>query len=52
MTAVTTVSSFALTAPDLSEAALAGVTARIAETAAEYDRTGALPWRGSGADQV
>ena len=46
MTAVTTASRFALTAPDLSEAALAGVTARIAETAAEYDRTGALPWRG------
>ncbi|MEV0568810.1 acyl-CoA dehydrogenase family protein [Dactylosporangium sp. NPDC050588] len=34
------------TTPDLSDAALAAVTARVAETAAEYDRTGALPWAG------
>lgn len=34
------------TAPDLSPAALAAVTAEIASTAAEYDRTGDLPWPG------
>jgi alkylation response protein AidB-like acyl-CoA dehydrogenase len=33
-------------APDLSPAALAAVTAEIASTAAEYDRTGDLPWPG------
>ncbi|MET7402260.1 acyl-CoA dehydrogenase family protein [Dactylosporangium sp. NPDC005572] len=33
-------------APDLSDAALAGVTAQIAASAAEYDRTAALPWPG------
>jgi alkylation response protein AidB-like acyl-CoA dehydrogenase len=33
-------------APDLSDAALAEVTAEIAKTAAEYDRTGDLPWAG------
>ncbi|WP_432994290.1 acyl-CoA dehydrogenase family protein [Dactylosporangium sp. CA-233914] len=33
-------------APDLSDAALAAVTAEIASTAAEYDRTGELPWAG------
>jgi alkylation response protein AidB-like acyl-CoA dehydrogenase len=32
--------------PDLSEAALAAVTAEIASTAAEHDRTGGLPWPG------
>jgi alkylation response protein AidB-like acyl-CoA dehydrogenase len=34
------------TAPDLSPSALAGVTAEIASTAAEYDRTAGLPWAG------
>lgn len=33
-------------APDLSDGALAKVTAEIAATAAEYDRTGDLPWAG------
>jgi len=33
-------------APDLSPAALSAVTAEIASTAAEYDRTAALPWAG------
>jgi alkylation response protein AidB-like acyl-CoA dehydrogenase len=32
--------------PDLSAEALASVTAEIASTAAEYDRTGDLPWKG------
>ena len=32
--------------PDLSEEALASVTAEIAATAADYDRTGAVPWAG------
>ncbi|WP_306214328.1 acyl-CoA dehydrogenase family protein [Actinoplanes sp. RD1] len=32
--------------PDLSDEALAAVTAEIAETAAEYDRTGAFPEKG------
>jgi len=32
--------------PDLSEEALASVTAEIAATAAEYDRTGEVPWAG------
>jgi alkylation response protein AidB-like acyl-CoA dehydrogenase len=32
--------------PDLSAGALAKVTAEIASTAAEYDRTGDLPWPG------
>ncbi|GLY98493.1 acyl-CoA dehydrogenase family protein [Actinoplanes sp. NBRC 103695] len=32
--------------PDLSDAALADVTAQIAATAAEYDRTGEFPWKG------
>jgi alkylation response protein AidB-like acyl-CoA dehydrogenase len=31
---------------DLSSDALAAVTAEVATTAAEYDRTGAVPWRG------
>jgi alkylation response protein AidB-like acyl-CoA dehydrogenase len=33
-------------APDLSKAALAAVTAEIASTAAEYDRSGEIPWKG------
>jgi alkylation response protein AidB-like acyl-CoA dehydrogenase len=33
-------------APDLSPGALAEVTAEIAATAADYDRTGDLPWKG------
>lgn len=32
--------------PDLSAAALAAVTAEIALTAAEYDRTAEIPWKG------
>lgn len=35
-----------LPVPDLSAEALAAVTAEIAETAAEYDRTGETPWKG------
>ncbi|NQX29938.1 acyl-CoA/acyl-ACP dehydrogenase [Microbacteriaceae bacterium VKM Ac-2854] len=35
-----------IVAPDLSDAALARVTARLAETAEEYDRSGAFPWQG------
>ena len=35
-----------LPVPDLSQAALAQVTAQVAETAAEYDRSGALPIKG------
>jgi alkylation response protein AidB-like acyl-CoA dehydrogenase len=41
---VTTALRFAT--PDLSVDALAAVTAEIAGTAAEYDRTGDLPWAG------
>jgi alkylation response protein AidB-like acyl-CoA dehydrogenase len=41
---VTTALRFA--SPDLSETALAAVTAEIAGTAAEYDRSGDLPWAG------
>jgi alkylation response protein AidB-like acyl-CoA dehydrogenase len=33
-------------APDLSPGALAEATAEIASTAADYDRTGELPWKG------
>jgi alkylation response protein AidB-like acyl-CoA dehydrogenase len=33
-------------APDLSDTALAAVTAQIAATAAEYDRSGEIPWPG------
>ena len=36
----------AFPAPDLSAGALAAVTAEIASTAADYDRTGELPWKG------
>ena len=35
-----------MTALDLSDEALAGVTAEIAATADKYDRTGDLPWEG------
>jgi alkylation response protein AidB-like acyl-CoA dehydrogenase len=35
-----------LPVPDLSAEALAAVTAEIASTAADYDRTGELPWKG------
>ncbi|MET3425273.1 alkylation response protein AidB-like acyl-CoA dehydrogenase [Actinoplanes tereljensis] len=35
-----------MTTPDLSPGALAEVTAEIASTAAEYDRSGDLPWKG------
>ena len=38
--------TYTFAAPDLSDGALAEVTARIASTAAEYDRTGDLPWPG------
>jgi alkylation response protein AidB-like acyl-CoA dehydrogenase len=43
---VTGTTTFTFTVPDLSGAALAEVTAQIARTAAEYDRTGDLPWAG------
>lgn len=36
----------ALLAPDLSDAALAAVTARLAEHAERHDRTGEFPWDG------
>ncbi|GIM91990.1 acyl-CoA dehydrogenase family protein [Paractinoplanes toevensis] len=35
-----------MSTPDLSPGALAEVTAEIASTAAEYDRSGDLPWKG------
>jgi len=38
--------TLAFTVPDLSEGALAEVTAQIAAHAAEHDRTGDLPWPG------
>jgi alkylation response protein AidB-like acyl-CoA dehydrogenase len=38
--------TYDLPVPDLSDAGLARVTAEVAETAAEYDRTGEIPWRG------
>ncbi|GAB2608497.1 acyl-CoA dehydrogenase [Paractinoplanes abujensis] len=38
--------TYAFPAPDLCDAALAAVTAEIAKTAGEYDRTGELPWAG------
>ena len=41
-----TAPTFAFTAPDLSAPALASVTASIASSAAEYDRSGELPWGG------
>jgi alkylation response protein AidB-like acyl-CoA dehydrogenase len=41
-----TTTTYAFTAPDLSPGALAAVTAEVAATAGEYDRTGDLPWPG------
>ncbi|MBL7253366.1 acyl-CoA dehydrogenase family protein [Paractinoplanes lichenicola] len=38
--------TYAFPAPDLSDAALAAVTAEIAKTAGEYDRSAELPWAG------
>jgi alkylation response protein AidB-like acyl-CoA dehydrogenase len=38
--------TYTFAVPDLSDGALAEVTAEIASTAAEYDRTGDLPWAG------
>ena len=38
--------TYTFTVPDLSDSALAEVTAQIASTAADYDRTGELPWPG------
>ena len=38
--------TYTFTVPDLSPAALAEVTAQIAATATEYDRSGDLPWKG------
>jgi alkylation response protein AidB-like acyl-CoA dehydrogenase len=38
--------TYTFAVPDLSEGALAEVTTQIAETAADYDRTGDLPWAG------
>jgi alkylation response protein AidB-like acyl-CoA dehydrogenase len=37
---------YAFPVPDLTDAALAKVTAEVAATAAEYDRTGEIPWKG------
>jgi alkylation response protein AidB-like acyl-CoA dehydrogenase len=42
----TTLPAVQLTSPDLSDDALAAVTAELAATAAEYDRTGAIPTAG------
>jgi len=42
----TDTATYAFAVPDLSDGALAAVTAEIASTAAEYDRTGDLPWAG------
>ncbi|BEP16213.1 acyl-CoA dehydrogenase family protein [Acidothermaceae bacterium B102] len=43
---VTSPATYQLPVPDLSEEGLAGVTAEIAQYAAEYDRTGDIPWKG------
>ncbi len=43
---MTDTSTVTFAVPDLSDDALAAVTAEIATTAAEYDRTGDIPWRG------
>ncbi|MCS7475504.1 acyl-CoA dehydrogenase family protein [Umezawaea endophytica] len=43
---MTTTEVHALPVPDLSDEALAAVTAEVAETAAEYDHSGAVPVRG------
>lgn len=45
-TAPNTTTSYSFPVPDLSDEALAAVTAEIASTAAEYDRTGETPWDG------
>ena len=47
----TETSRFTFVVPDLSEEALAAVTAEIAATADEYDRSGAIPWKGIEAAQ-
>ena len=38
--------TYSFPVPDLSDDGLAKVTAEVAETAAEYDRTGEIPWKG------
>jgi hypothetical protein len=43
--------TYTFAVPDLSDGALADVTAEIASTAAEYDRTGDIPWPGIEAAQ-
>jgi alkylation response protein AidB-like acyl-CoA dehydrogenase len=45
-TETTAAPAFSFARPDLSDEALAAVTAEIAETATEADRTGDTPWRG------
>ena len=45
----TTPAVYTFPVPAVSQRALAEVTAEIASTAAEYDRTGDLPWAGLGA---
>ena len=41
-----TVTTTAATTVDVSEEALAALTERLAETAAQYDLTGEFPWAG------
>ena len=43
---MTTTELRAFAAPDLSDVALAAVTAEIASSAEEYDRSGEIPWKG------
>ena len=43
---VTTQALVTFPVPDLADAALAAVTAKIATTAADYDRSGEIPWSG------
>ena len=38
--------AYSFPVPDLSDGGLAKVTAQVAESAAEYDRTGEIPWKG------
>ncbi|HEX2823414.1 MAG TPA: acyl-CoA dehydrogenase family protein [Streptosporangiaceae bacterium] len=38
--------TYSFPVPDLSDDGLAKVTAKVAESAAEYDRTGEIPWEG------
>ncbi len=38
--------TYSFPVPDLSDDGLAKVTAQVAESAAEYDRTGEIPWEG------